>query len=338
MRKLYTLQYLRAFAALAVVYSHATIQVPEWKVWLPHAGAFGVDVFFVISGFIMVYIARPEDTPANFMSHRIRRVVPLYWFFTVLMATILVSLPNVFRNASFEIGAFFESLLFIPHWSIADPNFIWPILAPGWSLNYEMYFYLAFAASLLLPPRFRIAFIAAVIGAIWLLCQFFGNERSAITGFYGDSIVFEFVFGMLLARAFKGGFELSNGVATVLIVFGTLLLVVLELAQLPLPRIVTLGIPSLMLVTGVVFLHWPRLAWLEYLGDASYALYLSHIFVLGVLRAVLPRFLPEGPLGAWLFVFLSLVICTLASIFFHRYVDNWLLRTERLSQLRPRSV
>jgi exopolysaccharide production protein ExoZ len=73
------------------------------------------------------------------------------------------------------------------------------------------------------------------------------------------------------------------------------------------------------------------------LGDASYALYLSHIFTLGVLRKLFPPLLGEGPLAAWLFVILSLPVCVLVSILIHKYVDNWLLRHERLVRKRRQS-
>ena len=60
--RLHALQYLRAFAALAVVYSHIVIQVEPYQEWLLEFGSFGVDIFFVISGFIMIYISKPTDT------------------------------------------------------------------------------------------------------------------------------------------------------------------------------------------------------------------------------------------------------------------------------------
>ena len=73
--------------------------------------------------------------------------------------------------------------------------------------------------------------------------------------------------------------------------------------------------------------------WAVLLGDASYALYLSHIFTLGVLRKFVAPYLGEGQTAAYLFVAISLVVCTLVSVVIHKYIDNWLLRHERLSWL-----
>lgn len=324
--RLHALQYLRAVAALAVVYSHAVMQVDSYSAHLLEAGSFGVDIFFVISGFIMVYIAKPTDTFGNFFINRMRRVIPLYWFFTLLMGAILLFLPTVFKATVFDMQALLLSLGFIPHWSLARANEAWPIVAPGWSLNFEMYFYLIFATSLFLSSRYRIAFITFVITSVFLIAQLFNNGESAIAHFFAKSMVFEFVLGMLLAVAWKRGFRLKPSTASWLL----LLAVCLFFLKLPIPRIFEYGIPSLLVVTACLFVQIKEYRIGVLLGDASYALYLSHIFVLGVLRVILPPLLGDGEVAAYLFVLLSLIICTVASVFVHLYVDNWLLRQERL--------
>ena len=329
--RLHALQYLRALAALAVVYSHAALQVEGYMSHLPQFGSFGVDVFFVISGFIMVWIAKPTDTPGRFIVNRVRRVVPLYWFFTLLMALILVLAPTVFKKSTFEWSTFLMSLAFVPHESSAHPGWLWPIVAPGWSLNYEMYFYLLFALSLLLPPARRVAGVIAMLGIVVLAVNLSGTE-APLARFFGKAMVFEFAFGMLLAVAWRRGFRLSPRAALLALLVGTALL----LLHLPLPRLLMFGVPSLLVVAGAVYLPLPERRWGVLLGDASYALYLSHLFTLGALRAVLPPLLGEGPLAAWVFVAIALLVCTLASVVVHLLVDNWLLRVERVRRLLPR--
>ena len=103
--------------------------------------------------------------------------------------------------------------------------------------------------------------------------------------------------------------------------------------HLPLPRIFEFGIPSLLIVMACLFINVKEWRFGILLGDASYALYLSHIFTLGVLRKVLPPLLGEGQTAAYLFVFISLVVCTVASVLIHKYVDNWLLVQQRLPKL-----
>ena len=329
--RLHALQYLRAAAALAVVYSHAVIQVEGYAGFLPHLGGFGVDVFFVISGFIMVWIAKPTDTPGRFIASRVRRVVPLYWFFTLLMALILIALPTVFKRATFEWEALFMSLAFVPYESASYPGWLWPIVAPGWSLNYEMYFYLLFALSLLLPAAWRVAGTIAMLALVALFANLVVVSWWPPARFYGDGMVFEFALGMLLAVAWRRGLRLPPGAAVLLIAIGTALL----LASLPLPRLLAFGVPALLVVAGCVYARVPERRWAVLLGDASYALYLSHLFVLGVLRVVLPPLLGEGRAAAWSFVAISLVVCTLASVVVHLVIDNWLLRRERLERWLP---
>ena len=324
--RLHALQYLRAFAALAVVYSHAVTQVDSYAPVLKHAGSFGVDIFFVISGFIMIYIAKPTNTFGKFIVNRARRVIPLYWFFTLLMAAMLIVLPTVFKATRFDTEALLLSLAFVPHWSMVTATEAWPIVAPGWSLNFEMYFYFVFALSLFFAEKYRIAFITLIITCVFLLATALDTGESAITHFFAKSMVFEFVLGMLLALAWKRGFRLSSSVAWVLLVVGIIMLFL----KLPVPRIIEYGVPSLLIVMACLFINVREFKFGVLLGDASYALYLCHIFVLGLLRKILPPILGEGQGAALMFVVISIVVSTIASLVVHQYVDNWLLKQERL--------
>ena len=328
--RLHALQYLRAVAALAVVYSHAVIQVDNYRPYLFEFGSFGVDLFFIISGFIMMYISKPTDTPWRFVVNRARRVIPLYWFFTILMVAILLIMPAVFKTTVFRWDAFIMSLLFIPHYSVANPAVVWPLVAPGWSLNYEMYFYLLFAISLLFARQLRLIFISCTILIVFIVCQQL-DSTNAIVVFYSDSIVFEFVLGMLLALAWQRQLRLSSASATILIIVGFILLFL----RLPLPRIAEFGLPSLLIVTGCLYIKVPENRALVLLGDASYALYLSHIFTLGIMRKFLPPILGNSAVAAYMFIAISLVVCVLVSIVAHKLVDNWLLRQERIDFLQP---
>ncbi len=335
--KLHALQYLRAIAALVVVYSHACIQVPEYKAHVMEFGSFGVDIFFVISGFIMLYISKPNHKPKAFIVNRARRVAPLYWFFTLLMAVIFLIRPSLFANAELRVQALVQSLFFIPHFSDAHPGEVWPIVAPGWSLNYEMYFYALFAASLFLAQRYRLWFISAAILGVFLLAHAIDGS-GPFSKFFTDGVVFEFIFGMLLAKAWLSGFRLSSRAGVVLFISGFALLILHSqgqlLASLNMPGIISYGIPATMVVAGTLYIQMPKSDFGLLLGDASYALYLSHIFVLGLLRQVLPPLLGDGPMAAYIFVGVSMVLCLIVSIPVHLYIDNWLLREERLSPSR----
>ena len=329
--RLHALQYLRAIAAIAVVWSHAVIQRDEYRQYLAETGAWGVDVFFVISGFIMVFISKPTDTPKKFLVNRISRVVPLYWFFTLLTAVILLAMPNLFNNSEFSWIATIKSFLFIPEVSITKSNDLWPILAPGWSLNYEMFFYVVFALSLFAPVKYRVWACCTAIVALMVLAGVFDNG-GPITQFYSQPIVLEFILGMLLAIAFKRDLlRVSQPVAWFLIVAGFVLLIFL-----PSPRefvILSHGIPALIIVTGTLYCKMGESRFFVMLGDSSYSLYLCHIFTLGGCRLILVPMLGEGRMAAILFAILSTLICIASGVVVHYMIDNWLLKKERFADL-----
>lgn len=320
--KLHSLQYLRAFAAMAVVWSHTVIQVESYKPYLRETGVFGVDIFFIISGFIMVYIARENDTPGSFIKNRVKRIVPLYWFFTLLMVAIFLLIPSLYKSAVVNAEAVVKSLLFIPYTSLSNPEYIAPILNPGWTLNYEMYFYALFAIALLMPPKTRIWCVTAIITVVFIFANVFSNSGS-ISTFYSSSIVFEFTLGMMLAVLFRKKVRVSTGFAWALLTVGAVLLFLQESS---LPRIVQYGIPALMIVTGTLYIGIGNNRFFEMLGDSSYSLYLSHSFTLGACRAVLPGILGEGAMAAISFAVLSVVFCISGGIFVHYVIDTWLLR------------
>ena len=278
----------------------------------------------------MVYITKAEDTPKRFIVNRIRRVVPLYWFFTLLMGGVLFFLPFVFKTGEFSFATLLQSLFFIPHYSLQNPEYLWPIVAPGWSLNYEMYFYALFALSLFFAPQFRVALITTAIIAIWAIFSIF-DSTVAIPRFVSDPSVFEFIAGMMLAIAWKRGFTLPSPVAWILVVLG---FAIASFAPEHLHHWARISFPSALIVLGCLYISLPsnRLGLL--LGDASYAMYLSHIFVLGGLRAVVPNNVEASALYAWCFVLVALVVSTLVGIAVHLIIDNWLLREERLNIFR----
>ncbi|MBX2839830.1 MAG: acyltransferase [Gammaproteobacteria bacterium] len=331
--RLHSLQYLRAIAAIAVVYSHSVLQVESYAKELHYAGGFGVNIFFVISGFIMVFISKPDATPSSFLVNRIRRVVPLYWFFTIMMAVILAFLPSLFKTTQFAWDTVFMSLAFIPHYSEAHSGYVWPILAPGWSLNYEMYFYLLFAASLFFTYRFQALITCTLITTLFVLARLTHSDNAAIV-FMSDAVVFEFIFGMLLALLWKQGLRIHSFVAVILIIVGFAVLIFREQwFPTTTAHVLKIGIPSLLVVTGFLYIKLPHWKFFVLLGDASYALYLSHIFTLGPIRKWLPPLLGDNPAAPYLFVAIAMTICIIVSLFVHWFIDNWLLRHERLDAL-----
>ncbi|WP_281418943.1 acyltransferase [Rhizobium sp. AQ_MP] len=279
---LYGIQYLRGAAAIAVVLFHAA----ERTGYHFAIGAAGVDVFFVISGFIMWVITfRREPTPLQFMRARIRRIVPLYWLATAVM--IIGGLGGLFPNLVLTLEHVVASLLFIPARSPSNGE-IWPVLVQGWTLNYEMFFYLIFGSSLYLTRRWRLPLISALLILLVLYGAVSDTENVALVTFTRP-IILEFLAGMVIGEFWiKGRFpSAALGVALVAATLGGF--IYLQAARMPFDTLLC-GPLAAGLVVGILAIEreWRprRIPVFAFLGDASYSIYLWHSFAIAVVAKV----------------------------------------------------
>ncbi|WP_274631332.1 acyltransferase family protein [Arvimicrobium flavum] len=278
MNRLHGIQYLRAVAAIAVVVFHAAERTGGHFV----IGAAGVDVFFVISGFIMWVISeRRPTTPARFMRDRLQRIAPVYWVATGIM--IAGALAGLFPNLKLTLGHILGSLFFIPHQSPSNGQ-VWPVLVQGWTLNYEIFFYVVFAACLLLPSRFRLAGLALVLLGLAGV-GFVQDSGNPIVATYTDPIILEFLLGALVGKLWLDGRIPLPATGTVLIVAALLGFAIVGTTHVgfgplsfgPLAAALLIGVLALEKAGAVRHLR-PML----YLGDASYSIYLFHTFAISV--------------------------------------------------------
>ena len=179
-----SIQVLRAVAALSVLLYHAG---------LFNIGYGGVDVFFVISGFIMGTIG-VREAPNEFFGKRLIRIVPLYWAVTIAMC-LLSLLPGAFQQFTFDLPRLVKSLLFIPHVDVPTGR-VWPLLVPGWTLNYEMFFYAVFAIGLALgrPVMLSVTLMIALVATGLLVAP-----TNSIWATYTNPMLLEFVSGVALS-------------------------------------------------------------------------------------------------------------------------------------------
>jgi exopolysaccharide production protein ExoZ len=302
-----SISYLRALAAVAVVESHATQGL---------IGQAGVDVFFVISGFIMWTITSTETAPHVFLLRRVIRIVPLYWVATVIMA--------IHQKASFSAVA--KSLCFIPFFG--EKGMIWPVLVPGWTLNYEMSFYLLVGVTLLLPRYIQLISLIITLCLLSLLSPVVTLSGDPILLTYTNPIVLEFLAGILLAESrfqskipglVGGSFALIIGVAG-------LWFAPMDSAT-DIWRFVLWGAPSFLLVAGMVILEARGVmlssAFLIFSGDASYSLYLSHTFVVMPVQRALRAF--PSSVG----VVAAIITACIAGMLLYRFVERPVTRALR---------
>src|SRR5438270_3136635 len=192
---------LRAIAATMVVFVHMDLQLQ--RLHYPTLGtawmASGVDIFFVISGFIMWTSVerRPDITAGSFFRNRLIRIVPLYWFATTLVLLVAVIAPQVLNTTVLRPWHAIASYLFIPARHPTTRMF-WPLLIPGWSLNYEMLFYAIFAVAIALGGQLRVRRLVVIVGMLCgiLMVANLTKSRIDIMNFYGNPIVLEFVAGI----------------------------------------------------------------------------------------------------------------------------------------------
>lgn len=285
---LYSIQYARALAALMVVLFHmgSTDYASRFSGhWL---GA-GVDIFFVISGFIMYWTTAGRDvTPGGFIRRRLLRIVPLYWLVTTVMVALILLVPQVVRSGSFDLPHVVASYLFVP-WMHPVLNYPFPVVVPGWTLNYEMFFYVVFAACLALPERRRPWGLGAVLGGLVLAGWIF-DPHQVQTRFYTSTLLLEFLFGTGIGMLVRQGKLMPRGLALALV---PVILPALWLLDGAPQQGLTWGVPAAVFVYGVISLErqglMPRLPLLLLLGNASYSLYLIHPMVLSALDQVLER-------------------------------------------------
>lgn len=303
-RKLDGLQVGRAIAALSVVLTHSVAY--PYGGHAPHAwhllGRYGVTLFFIISGFIMVHTtgAGPFD-PRRFMANRIRRIVPIYFVANAVLMVLTLVAPGAFRRTVFNAAHIVRSLLFIPSYEPAGTGAIWPFFRLGWTLNYEMFFYVCFAALFALTAGRR----ALVLGAGFIGLILLGAAHpftAAIPLFYTRIDTLGFVAGVALGIiGLKGGFQLRWGVMAVVLAASLVGYVYLAIhidaikdivwTQVGMVAVCMAHIALLVLLVDRAGWRAPR--WLTFIGDASYSLYLFHMFVIGAVSAVAHRLPPS---------------------------------------------
>src|SRR4051812_44301902 len=203
------LQILRFFAALAVVAFHSWGVAPDgFKVgegaiaFALSRGGHGVDLFFVISGFIIFYATRSATlTPAEFLRRRVERIVPLYFFVILVVTTLAVTLPAIFGTPDwYTLRHILKSLAFI---SFTDGEM--PVVYLGWSLEYEMCFYLVVALLMALTRDAwrNIVTMYSALAIIGLMPGVGGTLGNY--AFFTDPMILEFVFGVIVGSAFVTG-------------------------------------------------------------------------------------------------------------------------------------
>ncbi|MGZ2412265.1 exopolysaccharide production protein ExoZ [Sphingomonas sp. F9_3S_D5_B_2] len=323
-RILFNVQLLRFLAASAILFTHTASVVAPNSAALAHVPwVGGVDLFFVISGFIMTFMTRGQfgsgAASRRFLVRRLIRIVPPYWFFNLVTVALLVAAGGRIDNTTANPVTVVTSLAFVP-WPRVDGQLV-PIIAQGWTLNYEMFFYLAFAACILVPWGRRLlvgAFVAlAMVHAII-------PEGWFVARFYSDPVILEFVAGIGLGLLYLSGKRLGLLGAAGAIGAAVLVYVLVPLPGHGLDRLVHLGIPAALIGAALILgrepaRQGPLLSAVKAGGDASYTLYLSHKLVVG---AVLVVCAGAGVRQPFVVIATAMVAAIAFALLFYRLVET----------------
>ncbi|TDV36242.1 peptidoglycan/LPS O-acetylase OafA/YrhL [Paraburkholderia caballeronis] len=327
MAKLRSLNVLRAVAATTVIVHHvlATTRGAAF-------GEFRVDIFFVLSGFVIALTLNSRrQTVREFVVGRFTRIVPLYWLMTLLVFALALLRPDVFNSTTANLDSLLRSLFFIPYRK--ENGLIHPLLFVGWTLDYEVLFYLIAAAALLLMPKRTLAFIAVALATIFLIAEH-APSRSAIVEFLSYGRMLEFPLGAAAWLLWKRGLRLPLAVAGVGVVAMYGFMTYTEWLFPLSPPLLSNGLPSVILILCTLSLealltdNWLcRLVVL--LGDASYATYLSHPFIVEAMRKLVPKVVHGFDVTSPPGIALAVVCASAVGYALHRYVDTPLHGTAR---------
>lgn len=321
-RRLDSLQVLRALAAMAVVLFHL-----HWT----GIASFGVELFFVISGFVISHAAAADSR--RFLARRVFRVVPLYWLATVGILALAIVAPSLAASTDPTAGNLVRSLFFVPY-ARADGAAM-PLLFLGWTLNYEAFFYIVFAGCLLVSRRHAPLLALGILAALALAHEALA-QLGVAADFWSRPVILNFACGIAAWTTWRHGaapmrrtpplFAAAISLATIAAyAFGLHQAWQAAWGVLPVS-----GAMGAVLVLAMLRLEdafaWPASILLA--GDASYSLYLLHPYSLEAVARFAHPFdaSPAGLLASAMAIGLSLGIAVLAFRLIERPSNRFLRR------------
>ena len=292
---MHSIQLLRAVAALLVVLYHGQLAIstrfarPAFasETYLFAFGAVGVHIFFVISGFIMVYTTRVDQkfVARDFLRKRILRIYPMYWVCVALYLLVHFLLGRPYLLSGSEIVG---ALALFPDGASA-------IIGPAWTLSFEMFFYICFGFAM----KFGATRGLVILGSAFTLsiaAGIFFPAEGALVRLVTNSLLLEFIAGAAIGWLLATGRLPRRGGPGVLLLAIAMFAAGIAVGYDRLPSVAIWGIPSALLVAGAVI--WENadgfknaIRKFSHFGNSSYVLYLIHLLVI-TLAIALAAYVP----------------------------------------------
>lgn len=346
-----SIQWLRGIAALQVIVYHAVANMGKYDAHTAagialHVTPWGVDLFFVISGFIMVFVTKGHSGSVKdtlfFWERRILRIVPLYWLVTSVKIVAALAAPHL-TDYRPTLDHAIASYFFIP-WIDAYGRAM-PPLYLGWTLNYEMYFYVVLGFILLLPQR-----LFMVILGIWAIGSIalgvVSGVSSPILKLMTGPNLLEFLLGAVIGWLWIKGRVVPARLAVPLLALGIALMLGVDLLDIHAHNAVKFGVPSALIVASALSIERHRVFDFNWrvplmLGDASYSLYLSNPFALTAMIVLFSIDDMYAHVPPGLLAMLEIVVASLVGIMVFRLIEHPLHdwgRTVSVVRRRPRAA
>ena len=305
------IQYLRAFAAINVVFLHVLIGAEsysrntEYLSFFGNWGASGVDIFFVISGFVMIYtqINNPKNI-LNFYKSRLKRILPIYWLITCFVIFLYLIFPEIFKQLKIDLNRAITSILFLSQATGGG----YPIINIGWTLEWEMLFYLIFGVSIYFKSIRKIIISISIMVIVIFI-------------FSKNLFFFEFLIGVFIGYLHhKYKISHTSGIVIFLSGFIILTLSLNQKIELMYDRFLIWGLPAALIVFGSVYAKSINIRLLHYLGNASYSIYLVQILTVPGFYKFISHFKIEfqNDILSLICLFLSVSF----GCFFHTFIEK----------------
>jgi peptidoglycan/LPS O-acetylase OafA/YrhL len=328
-----SIQIMRGIAAILVVSLHISIKGGQYGNDALKGftiGGAGVDLFFIISGYIMCVSTIGRNLNfSQFMLHRIRRIIPLYWLTTTIGLVIFLFKPEIINTSGGETSIWASYTLV--------PNGKRYLNSNGWTLSFEFLFYIIFGLFIHKGTYKAIQFTSAILFLLVATGILFSNPGNAFN-FTTNNLYLEFILGMGCFYLFNEKILRPNtAMGLALCIVGIALLVAEVVFKVPsqeLDRGWLWGIPMLLVFTGFLCMEGfikgstsiIKKLFLE-AGNSSYSLYLFHPFTLSGTAMCLKRLhLASNP---YLFTFVLLTVTVITSYFVYLYVERPLVAVSK---------
>ncbi len=268
----------------------------------------------------MCHITDSGESGKEFFLRRIARIVPLYWLLTLFAFLLAWVKPTLFNSTTADLGNLLRSLFFIPYEK--ENGSISPIIPVGWTLNYEVYFYLLITFSTVVFGKKWHLLVSLAIMALYLFSNLL-IESSDVVKFMSNQIALEFVFGILVHffnKKWRRKVLSLGAVVNIGIIIGCYsFMALMDVFRIESMRALTLGLPSSIMLLSFMSLEsmlsdlpTKVTMWLVEIGNASYATYLSHLYVVeGLRKIVFFRINPDfmyTPIGV------ALILCAALAV------------------------